>query len=64
RIRLDTRGLTEDETDEVYDAWWAFRREYQASRISRLVGRPGVTFPLGTYDLLANHGVQIAGAPP
>ena len=64
RQRLDTRGMTEEGAGEVVDGWWAFRREYKASRLARLRDEPNVSFPLGTYDLLANHGVRIAGAPP
>ena len=64
RNRLDTRGLPEEEHDEIHDGWWAFRREYKASLWEWRSGNKDVAFPLGTYDLLANHQARIAGVPP
>ena len=62
--RLDLRGLSEAEANDELDGWWSFRREYEASLHERRAGNREVAFPLGTYDLLANHQVRIAGIPP
>ena len=64
RRRLDTRGLTEEEARQVKQDWRAFRGEYKACLHERRSGNRDVAFPLGTYDLLANHQVRIAGIPP
>ena len=63
RRRLDTRGLPKEERKQIVSDWWWFRRLYKGCLYTRSQGEP-VAFPLGTYDLLRNHQVPIAGAPP
>jgi len=62
--RLDTRGLPKEERKEIVDGWWWFRGLYKGALSMREDGNREVAFPLGTYDLLRNHQVRIAGAPP